>query len=110
MALLQIVYLETNDADAELVRAELKNTGIESDLILVRCKEELLKEMARQPIDLVLADPSCPSCEGLRALTIAREQQGDIPFIFVASLDEPGQVAEALRNGATVFIFKQHLE
>jgi PAS domain S-box-containing protein len=109
MGLLQIVYLETNDADAGLVRAELKNCGIESDLIRVRSKAELLREVARQPIDLVLADPSCPSCDGVRALTTAREQQAGIPFIFVAGSEESGQVAEALRNGATDFIFKRHL-
>ena len=109
MGLLQIVYLETNDADAELVGAELKNCGVESDLIRVGCQEELLGEMTRQPIDLVLADPSCTTCEGLRALAIAREQQAGVPFIFLASSDEPGQVAEALHNGATDFIFKHHL-
>ena len=36
MGLLQILHLETSDADAALVGTELKNRGIECELIRVR--------------------------------------------------------------------------
>ena len=109
MGLLQIVHLETNDADAALIAAELKNGGIESELIRVRNETELVQEIARQPVDIILANPSCPRCDGLRALTSAREARPAVPFIFVSGPECREQIGEALRAGATDFILKEHL-
>ncbi len=109
MGLLQIVHLEASDADAERVGAELRNCGIENELIRVRNEVELRRELARQPVDLILADPNCPSGDGLRVIEIAREQQPRVPFVFLASRATPGQMGEAMRSGATDFILKQHL-
>lgn len=72
MESLQIVHLETNDADAELVAAELKSGGINGELIRVRNEPEFVREITRRPVDIVLADPACPECDALCALTLAR--------------------------------------
>ena len=48
MDLLQIVHLETNDADAELVGAELRNSAIECELIRARNLRELTSELAQR--------------------------------------------------------------
>ncbi len=109
MGLLQIVHLETNDADAAQIAAELKNGGIESELIRVRNETDLVQEIARQPVDIILANPSCPRCDGLRALTSARAARPGVPFIFVSGPECREQIGEALRAGATDFILKEHL-
>ncbi|HEY1583354.1 MAG TPA: response regulator [Chthoniobacterales bacterium] len=109
MALLQIVHLEANDADAELVRAELKENGLKSEVIRVCDEAGLRRETSRGRIDLILADPDCPICDGPRALAIAGGQEPRVPLIFIAAFETPGQVTEALRNGADDFVFKTHL-
>ncbi|MGB8342710.1 MAG: PAS domain S-box protein, partial [Chthoniobacterales bacterium] len=106
MGLLQIVHLETNDADAALIAGELKNGGIESELIRVRSEAELVQETACQPIDIILANPRC---DGLRALTSAREVRPGVPFIFVSGAEGQELIGEMLRAGATDFILKEHL-
>src|SRR4030095_4712710 len=109
MDLLQIVYLETNDADAELVGAELKSSAIECEVIRARSLPELTSELAQRPVDIVLADRHGPAYDGLRALAVAREKVPGVPFIFVSGTDDSGQVGELLRAGATDFILKDHL-
>ncbi len=109
MGLLQIVHLETNDADAELVRAELKNSAIECELIRARSLPELTSELAQRSVDIILADRPGPADDGLRALTVAREKVPGVPFIFVCGADDSDQVGESLRAGATDFILKDHL-
>jgi PAS domain S-box-containing protein len=109
MGLLQIVHLETNDADAELVRAELHNGGIECDLHRVRSEAAFVEEITRLPADIILAEYHCPGGERGSALTIARERRPDVPFIFVSQSDDSGQVGESLGAGATDFIRKEHL-
>ena len=109
MGLLQIVHLETNDADAELVGAELKNNAIECELIRARSLPELTSELAQRSVDIVLADRHGPAYDGLRALALAREKVPGVPFIFVSETDDSGVVGESLRAGATDFILKDHL-
>ena len=109
MGLLQIVHLETNDADAELVGAELANSAIECELIRVRSLPELAGELAQRSVDIVLADRHGPSYDGLGALTLAREKMPEVPFIFLSRTDDSDELGESLCAGATDFILKDHL-
>ena len=109
MGLLQIVHLETNDADAELVGAELKNNAIECELIRAHSLPELTSELAQRSVDIVLADRHGPAYDGLRALALAREKVPGVPFIFLSRTDDSDELGESLRAGATDFILKDHL-
>lgn len=109
MGLLQIVHLETNDTDAELVSAELRNNGLEGEVVRVRSEPELLGEITRRPIDIILADIDYASRNRLRALTDAREERPGVPLILVSRTREPEQIGEALEAGATDWILKEHL-
>ena len=109
MDLLQIVHLETNDADAELVGAELRNSAIECELIRARNLRELTSELAQRSVDIVLAERHGSTVDGLRALAVAREKVPGVPFIFVCGSAHADQVGESLRAGATDFILKDHL-
>ena len=72
MGLLQIVHLETNDADAELVCAELQNGGIACEVLRVRNESELRRELAQRPVDIILSDRLRPG----RAMGCARSRSG----------------------------------
>ena len=109
MGLLQIVHLETNDADADLVHSELQSGGIACEVWRVRNELELVREVARQPVDIILADRHGPDGGGLRALMIARRQSPEVPVIFVSESGDADAVSEALQAGATDFILKERL-
>ena len=68
-----------------------------------------MREVARQPVDIILADRHGPHHDGLDALTIARAQSPEVPVIFVSNADGAGVVSEALQAGATDFILKERL-
>ena len=109
MGLLKIVHLETNDADAALVGAELKKSGIECELIRARSLSEFEEKLAQLPTDIVVAKNDCETCKGLEALALARTKVPGIPFIFFSEAHELDEIAECLRAGATDFILKEHL-
>ena len=109
MGLLQIVHLETNDADAALVAAELKNSALECEVVRARSLPELADEFARRTVDLVLSDSHRRFYNGLDALALAREKAPGVPFIFFSDPDDPADVGESLRAGATDFVPKEHL-
>ncbi len=109
MGLLQIVHLETSDADAALVHAELKKSGLEGELVRVRSLPELAEELTQRTVDVVVSDTQRRSYNGLDALALARERAPGIPFIFFSDPHDPEEVGESLRAGATDFILKEHL-
>ncbi|MEO5718542.1 MAG: ATP-binding protein, partial [Chthoniobacterales bacterium] len=108
MGLLQIVHLETNDADAALVGGELRNSAIEYELLRVHTLSELATALERS-VDIVLADSHGPSYDGLDALALAREMAPESAFIFFSGTHESDELSESLRAGATDFISKEHL-
>ncbi|MEO7165803.1 MAG: response regulator [Chthoniobacterales bacterium] len=109
MGLLQIVHLETNDAEAALVQAELQKSGIACELTRAQSEAELRAELARRPVDLVLAATGSPGDAGVSALTNTRRFHPDLPFVLLAGANGSEEASAARRAGATDFIRKEEL-
>jgi diguanylate cyclase (GGDEF)-like protein len=103
------LILEDIIADAELIEHELREVGIEFSSIRVSTKEAFLKELKDFSPDIILADHSLLQLDGLSALSIAKEKCPDTPFIIVSSIISADALFEAMKTGATDFIFKQRL-
>jgi PAS domain S-box-containing protein len=58
---------------------------------------------------LILADYTLPSFDGLSALKIAQQDWPQIPFIFVSGTLDEEVAIEALKIGATDYVFKTRL-
>ena len=109
MGPLHIIHLEESESDAEAVRAELKNSGIECHLIRVETEPEFVREIEALDVDIILADRHSSRCDGFRALAIAREKRPEAPFIFVTHRLDPEHAIATLSAGATDFVLKSHL-
>jgi PAS domain S-box-containing protein len=59
--------------------------------------------------DLILADYTLPSFDGLSALQFARKLLPDVPFIFVSGTIGEEVAVEALKQGATDYVLKTGL-
>ncbi len=107
---MRILCLEDDPAAAELVAAQLAESIQPCTLRRVETREEFRHALEVEAgYDLILADYSLPSFDGLSALRIAREIAPDLPFIFVSgSLGEETAI-ESLRNGATDYLVKGNL-
>jgi CheY-like chemotaxis protein len=68
---LRILHLEDDPKDAELIQDTLEAEGIVPDLIRVETQADFVASLERGGFDLIFADYTLPSFDGLSALKIA---------------------------------------
>ena len=106
---LRILLLEDSATDAELIQELLEADHFICEVIRVQTRAEFLAALEDGGIDLILADYTLPSFDGLSALKLALSARPDLPFIFVSgSLGEEIAI-EALKIGATDYVLKTRL-
>ena len=106
---LRFVHLEDDPNDRELVAATLCGEQVECSVVPVATRAAFECALG-QGADLILADNSLPEFDGLTAQQIARERCPDVPFIFVTGSIGEEEAVERLRNGATDYVLKHHLD
>ena len=106
---LRILYLEDDARDAELVQGTLEAGGIDCEFTRVEKQAELVAALQQGGFDLVLADYTLPSFDGLSALKIAQQGWRQLPFIFVSGTLDEEVAIETLKIGATDYVFKTRL-
>jgi len=106
---LRILMLEDVVEDAELAQHELRQNGIIFTAHVVDTRESFVTALQEFSPDIVLADYSLPSFNGLTALAIIREQYPDLPFIFVTGAVGEELTIEFLKKGATDYVLKDKL-
>src|SRR5262249_40365228 len=106
---LHILHLEDSDFDAELIEATLGSEGISAEISRAQTRSEFEQAITSSEPDLILADCSLPSFDGMTALEIAKRKCPEVPFIFVSgSLGEEVAI-ETLKSGATDYVLKHRL-
>lgn len=106
---LRVLNLEDDPNDSELIQAQLAKAGLECDMVRIETREEFVAAMERCGFDLILADYSLPSFNGLYALEIARKTRPEVPFIFVSGAIGEEFAIETLKSGATDYVLKDRL-
>jgi PAS domain S-box-containing protein len=106
---LRVLHLEDDPTDAELIQETLDADGISAEVTRVETESDFITALERGGFDLIFADYTLPSFDGLSALTIARNHSPDIPFIFVSGTLGEEVAIEALKIGATDYVFKTKL-
>ena len=106
---LRILHLEDNPRDAELIQAVLETEGIISHVTRVETQADFFASLEQGGFDIILADYTLPSFDGLSALKITLEKCPDVPFIFVSGTLGEEVAIEALKIGATDYILKERL-
>ncbi len=106
----RILHLEDSELDQELVRVLLKNASIDCEIVVVLTREEFVRHLSLGNWDLILADYSLPSFDGMQALEIARKTCPTTPFIFLTGTIGEDVAVESLISGATDYVLKQHLK
>jgi PAS domain S-box-containing protein len=106
---LRILHLEDDPTDAQLVQETLDAAGIACDVRRVETEAEFAAALRQGGIDLILADYTLPSFDGLSALKIAQHDWPQLPFIFVSGTLDEELAIESLKIGATDYVFKTRL-
>ena len=106
---LHILHLEDDPNDAGLVQATLEAADIACDVTRVETQPQFRALLERGGFDLVFADYTLPSFDGVSALKITKEFRPEVPFIFVTGTLGEEVAIDALKIGATDYIFKTRL-
>ena len=106
---LRILSIEDDPKDTGLIQDLLETEGIVCEITRVDT-EALLRDLLKQGgIDVILADYSLPSFDGISALKLAMKTCPDVPFIFVSGTLGEEVAIEALKIGATDYVLKTRL-
>ena len=106
---LRILSVEDDPRDTELIQGLLETEGIVCEVTRVDTEAALLSSIEQGGIDLILADYSLPSFDGISALKLAMIACPDVPFIFVSGTLGEEVAIEALKIGATDYVLKTRL-
>lgn len=107
---LNILHLEDNKIDVELVKEILLLEDFNFNMTSVDNKDAFLNTLKEQSIDVILADYSLPSFDGLSALKLTQEMGLNIPFILVSAVLGEELAIEALQKGAVDYVLKSRME
>src|SRR5215475_13298182 len=106
---LRVLHLEDDIRDTELVQATLKGEGFQPQLTRVEAEHDFVGALKRGGFDLILADYTLPSFDGLSALRLAQQHSPEVPFLFVSGTLGEDVAIEALKKGATDYVLKTRL-
>lgn len=106
---LRILILEDMAAHAELMERELRKAEMVFSAQRVATRDAFLAALRDFNPDLILADYSLPSFDGIAALSIAQDQCPAVPFVFVSGALGEELAIETLKQGATDYVLKQRL-
>src|ERR1700676_1135974 len=106
---LRVLHLEDDPRDAELVQETLETGGIVCHVRRVETQADFIESLEQGGFDLILADYTLPSFDGLSALKIAQQDWPHVPLIFVSGTLGEETAIEALKFGATDYVFKTRL-
>jgi PAS domain S-box-containing protein len=95
--------------DAELVRELLEQENFACEITCVQDRAEFFDALKGKPFDLILADYSLPSFDGLAALDATLRVLPHAPFIFVSGTLGEEAAIEAFKRGATDYVLKTRL-
>src|ERR1700747_1773736 len=106
---LRILSVEDDPRDSKLIQDLFETEDIVCEVTRVDTEAGVRASVEQGGIDLILADYSLPSFDGLSALKLAMKACPDVPFIFVSGTLGEEVAIEALKIGATDYVLKTRL-
>jgi signal transduction histidine kinase/FixJ family two-component response regulator len=106
---LRVLFVEDTAEDVELGLIALRAGGFQPSASVVQDDKALRAALAKDGWDIVIADYRLPGFDGIRALRLVRELNGDLPFILVSGTVGEELAVEAMRLGAHDYVLKGNL-
>lgn len=106
---LRLLIVEDSEDDALLLVRELGRGGYDVTFERVDTAQALTAALDRRDWDLMIADYSMPHFSGTAALSVIKERDLDLPFIFVSGTIGEETAVAAMRGGAHDYIMKGKL-
>lgn len=104
--LYQILFLEDSPDDVELMEHELNEAGLQFTSKRVDNKDRFIKEVIDFSPDIILADYSLSTFNGMQAFRKLKEESITVPFILVTGVLSEKLALDCLKEGVDDFILK----
>jgi DNA-binding NarL/FixJ family response regulator len=106
---IRVLSLEDNEDDAELIRHELRRSGMASITDRVDSEEAFAMALREFEPDVVLSDHSLAQFDAESALAMLRKVRPTTPLIIVTSYPNSEKTVACLRAGAEDLLIKGNL-
>ena len=103
---LHILHLEDDPDYFDLVRATLEKEGLQVEIRLVGNYADFVAALEKEPFDIILADYTLPTCNGIQALQLVLQKCPDTPILLVSGTIGEQAAIESLKRGATDYVLK----
>lgn len=106
----KILILEERGANADWLEKQLATEGVLFEIKGAAREHEFRGQLRAFAPDLIVAEHSLPGCDGMAALTAARQDLNHVPFLFICAAEEEDTALLALRQGATDYVIRGRVE
>src|SRR5579859_5955502 len=107
---IRVLIVEDEGDDVELELRALKRAGYAVEAEVVDLPADLERKLRESHFDLVLSDHNLVTWTGSEALQILRRSGKDIPLIIVTGTLGDERAVEYLKEGASDYVIKEHLD
>jgi DNA-binding response OmpR family regulator len=107
---LRILVIEDSNNDYVIVKRALSKARFLSfECVRATCIEEVFPLLAKEEIDLVLADLTLPDSDWLETVTKLKQAARKIPIVVMTGLDDERLALQILRAGAQDYLIKSKI-
>lgn len=106
---LRILIVEDSEDDTLMMLHKFQKGGYNIESERVDTAEKMRAALNKKTWDIILSDYSMPHFNGLEALTLLKESDIDIPFIFISGTIGEEVAVKAMKKGANDYILKTNL-
>jgi DNA-binding NtrC family response regulator len=107
---LRILHLEDQPDFSALVAALFEKEGLQAVMSPVTDFASYNDALENDKFDVILADYSLPTCNGMQALLVARQKCPEVPFLLVSGAIGEHAAVDILQSGAIDYVLKSGLE
>jgi DNA-binding NtrC family response regulator len=106
---LKILIMEDNETDADLLKRELRRSGLSFISKVVQARETFEMALEHFNPNIILSDYSLPAFDAVTAFQIKQDKFPHIPFIIVSGIIGDENAVELIKIGVTDYAPKDKL-
>jgi len=106
----RILFLEDNPDDVELILHELSEAGMIVEFVRIDRRKEFIATVTEFQPDVILADYSLHSFNGIQAFRMLTSERIDLPFILVTGVLTEEMALQCMKDGIDDFVLKSNFK
>ena len=109
MQSLRLLIAGGDPGDVALWLEDLKNSGIAFEADTVATRDDFVRKLREQPVDIVLSDYRMKGWTGMDALEAVKQTCPDVPLILLCGPPGDERAVECIKLGATDYVPRDQL-